>query len=57
MCGCGGREMTDNELIRCLRDWAAVEGPGTAGGVLNEAADRIEALSERVDIMSAEMER
>lgn len=47
--------MSDNELIMELRDIAAVEGAGTLGFFLNEAADRIEALSERVDILSVEM--
>ena len=46
--------MPTNELITELRDWATVEGAGTLSAILNEAADRIEALDERVSIMSEE---
>ncbi len=49
--------MSDLELIRELRDRALVEGPGSLAAMLDAAADRIEALDERVDILSAEMER
>lgn len=44
--------MTTNELICELRDWADVQGPGSLADVLNEAADKIESLDERVAIMS-----
>ena len=44
--------MTTNDLINELRDCAAVEGPGTLNAILNEAADRIEELDERVSIMN-----
>lgn len=43
--------METNELINELRDWAIVQGPGSLAAVLNEAADRLEALDERVSIM------
>lgn len=44
--------METNDLIATLRDWAEVEGAGTLSAILNEAADKIEALDERVAIMS-----
>lgn len=43
--------MTTNELITELRDWAEVEGAGTLSAILNEAADKIEALDERISVM------
>lgn len=46
--------MTTDELIHELRDQAEVIGPGTECHLLNEAADRLELLEERVAIMSVE---
>lgn len=43
--------MTNNELIAELRDWAGVQGAGSLAAILDEAADVIEALDERVAIM------
>ena len=48
--------MTTMDLINELRDQAEVDGPGTAYHLLNEAADRLEALDERVCIMSESYE-
>ena len=45
------------ELINDLRDFAEVSGPGTLNKLLTEAADRLEELDERVDILSAELGR
>lgn len=44
--------MTTTELITELRDQATVDGPGTSCHLLNEAADTIELLDERLDIVS-----
>lgn len=44
--------MSNYELINELRDQAEVIGPGTEYHLLMEAADVIEALDERVAIMS-----
>ena len=44
--------MDRNDLINELRAAAEVEGPGTMCHLLNEAADEIEALDERVAIMA-----
>ena len=46
--------MTTTELINELRDQATVDEPGTRCHLLNEAADRIEALDERLSIVSAD---
>ena len=46
--------MSNEDLIATLIDTAEVEGPGTMGCLLNEAAETIENLEERVAIMSAE---
>lgn len=44
--------MNINDLINTLREWAETQGPKTTlGGLLDEAADTIEALDERVAIM------
>lgn len=43
--------MTTMELIQELRDWAEVGGAGSLYGVLNAAADRLEAMDERIAIM------
>lgn len=47
--------MTTMELICELRDQAQVFEPGTLYHLLNEAADAIETLDERVSILNAEM--
>lgn len=47
--------MTTMELICELRDQAQVLEPGTLYHLLNEAADAIETLDERVSILNAEM--
>ena len=44
--------MDTNEIIAELRDWAIVQGPGSLAEILNEAADSLEDLDERVAIMS-----
>lgn len=44
--------MDTNAIITELRDWAEVQGAGTLANILNEAADKIEELDERVAIMS-----
>ncbi len=43
--------MTTLELIQDLREWAEVDGKGSLANVLTQAADRLEALDERVAIM------
>lgn len=44
--------MNINDLINTLREWAETQGPKTTlGGLLDDAADTIEALDERVAIM------
>ena len=43
--------MTTNEIIQDLRDKAGVEGKTTLGNLLEQAADRLEELDERVAIM------
>lgn len=48
--------MTTGEIVNELRDWADVEGPGTLSNVLDEAADRLEELDERVAIISEHMD-
>ena len=45
--------MDTNTLIAELRDWAGVQGAGTLANILNEAADRLEELDERVSILNA----
>lgn len=44
--------METSELITEMRDWAAVQGPGSLANILTEAADRLEALDERLGIVS-----
>lgn len=46
--------MSNEDLIATLIDTAEVEGPGTMGCLLKEAAEAIENLEERVAIMSAD---
>lgn len=46
--------MTKNDLISELRDWADVEGSGSLAAILNEAADTIEDLDERLAIAITE---
>ena len=43
--------MTTLELIQDLREWAEVDGKGSLTHVFTQAADRLEALDERVAIM------
>lgn len=43
--------MDTKELIEELRGWAQVQERGSLYVVLNEAADRIEELDERIAIM------
>ncbi|MBR6861381.1 MAG: hypothetical protein IKM73_08685 [Acidaminococcaceae bacterium] len=43
--------MTTDEIIRELRAKAGVEGKSTLGSLLEQAADRLEELDERVAIM------
>lgn len=45
------KTMTTNEIIQDLRDKAGVEGKTTLGNLLEQAADRLEELDERVTIM------
>lgn len=45
------KAMTTDEIIRELRAKAGVEGKSTLAGLLNQAADRLEELDERVAIM------
>ena len=48
--------METNELIQWLRDYAAAHGEGSVVRAnCNDAADLIESLDERVDILSAEL--
>lgn len=49
--------MTNTELVIELRDQAEVEGPGTLNWLLNLAADKIEEMDERIDIMTVEGKR
>ena len=44
--------METSELITEMRDWAAVQGPGTLANLLQEAADRLEELDERLGIVT-----
>lgn len=44
------------DLINELLDWADVQGPGSLKAILEEAAERLETLEERVAIMSVESE-
>lgn len=43
--------METDELIRALRDWSAKMTMPGRRSLVNEAADRLEALDERVAIM------
>ena len=47
--------MTTTELIKELRDKAAVQGGGSDAALLNEAADQIEDMDERLSITSSVM--
>ncbi len=47
--------MTNEELIMELRDEAGVLEPGTLRNLIDLAADKIEELDERVEIMKADM--
>ena len=46
--------MKNRELVEHLRDQATVIGGGTERRLLMEAADRLESLDERIDIMETE---
>lgn len=48
--------MDNAELINELRDWAVVQGAGSLANVLNEAADRIEQLDERLSIIGENLD-
>ena len=48
--------MDNAELINELRDWAEVQGAGSLANVLNEAADRIEQLDERLSIIGENLD-
>lgn len=48
--------MDNTELINELRDWAEVQGAGSLANVLNEAADRIEQLDERLSIIGENLD-
>ena len=43
-------------MINELRDWAEVQGAGSLANVLNEAADRIEQLDERLSIIGENLD-
>ena len=48
--------MKTDELIQWLRDYAAAHGEGSVVRAnCNDAADLIESLDERVDILSADL--
>ena len=49
--------MKDKELIEKLREQAGIVEYPEMAQAMREAADRIEQLSERVDIMAADMDR
>lgn len=48
--------MDNAELINELRDWAVVQGAVSLANVLNEAADRIEQLDERLSIIGENLD-
>lgn len=48
--------MTTDELIRALRENAKQAYPLAINQLLNEAADRLEELDERIAIMAADMD-
>ena len=48
--------MTTSELINDLRDWAEVQGPGSLAAILNEAADRLEEIDERLAIVGENLD-
>lgn len=48
--------MTTDELIKALRENAKQAYPLAINQLLNEAADRLEQLDERVAIMAASMD-
>ena len=43
-------------LISELRDWAAVQGPGSLANILTEAADHIEQVEERLSIVGENLD-
>lgn len=45
------KTMTTDEIIQELRDKAGVEGKTTLGNLLEQAADRLEELDERLAII------
>ena len=55
-CGKKSTKAQSSAVINALRLKAAVEGPGTLASLLHQAADLIEELDERVDILSTEIE-
>ena len=48
---------TDDELISALRGWAGQMTMPGRRALVNEAADPIEELSERIAIMAADMDK
>lgn len=49
--------MKTNELIKALRDLADECEDREKIALLNESADRLEKMDERIDIMMADMDR
>lgn len=49
--------MKTNELIKALRDLADECEDSEKIALLNESADRLEEMDERIDIMMADMDR
>ena len=43
--------MSTVDLVNELLDWADVQGPGSLKAILEEAAERLEELDERIAIM------
>ena len=48
--------MQTSELVTELRDWAEVQGAGSLANVLNEAADHLEQLDERLSIIGENLD-
>ena len=48
--------MQTSKLITELRDWAEVEGAGSLANILNEAADHLEQLDERLSIIGENLD-
>ena len=48
--------MQTNDLITELRDWADVQGAGSLANILDEAADRLEYLDERLSIIGENLD-